>query len=101
MSHLSANDHLCHVTDISENTGFRKVICYFSENCMIGIPTRNDIVAENDERLTAILEDALSKHQDIPFMAVDVKESTKFINGQTWYVLRLYGPLINDQKAVV
>ena len=123
MSHLSAseivdnaNDHLCHVTEISltsgqektnilpgisENAGSGDVVRYDGEDCLIGIPTRNDIVAENDEGLTAILEDALSKRQDIPFMAVDVEESTKFINGQAWYVLRLYGPLINGQKAVV
>src|SRR5687767_10033421 len=108
MSHLSAseivdnaNDHLCHVTDISEDTGSGDVVRYDGEDCLIGIPTCNDIVAENDKGLTAILEDALSKRQDIPFMAVDVEESTKFINGQAWYVLRLYGPLINGQKAVV
>ncbi|CAG8788117.1 11415_t:CDS:1, partial [Dentiscutata erythropus] len=65
------------------------------------IPTRNNLVTKNNERLTAILEDALSKHQDIPFMAIDVEESTEFTNGQAWYVLRLYGPLINSQKAVV
>ncbi|RIB10232.1 hypothetical protein C2G38_2250893 [Gigaspora rosea] len=34
-------------------------------------------------------------------MAVDVEESTEFINSQPWYILRLYGPLINGQKAVV
>src|SRR6266496_2125875 len=34
-------------------------------------------------------------------MAVDVEESTKFINGQAWYILRLYGLFINGQKAVV
>src|SRR5437763_17103401 len=40
MSHLSAseivdnaNDHLCHVTDISANTGSGKVIRYSGENC--------------------------------------------------------------------
>ncbi|CAB5149739.1 unnamed protein product [Rhizophagus irregularis] len=36
-----------------------------------------------------------------PFMAVNIEESTEFKNGQAWYVLRLYGPLINGQKAVI
>ena len=33
MSHLSANDHLCHVTDISENTGSGNVVRYDGEDC--------------------------------------------------------------------
>ncbi|CAB4377740.1 unnamed protein product [Rhizophagus irregularis] len=78
-----------------------QVIHFFGKNYLNGVPTRDDIVAENDEGLTAILEDALSKRQDIPFMAVDVEESTEFINGNACYILRLYGPLINGQKAVV
>ena len=68
MSHLSvseivdnANDHLYHVTDISENTGSGDVVRYFSEYCLIGILFRNDIVAKNDKGLTAILKDALFK----------------------------------------
>src|SRR6266542_2004979 len=67
-------------------------------NC---ITSRDDIVTENDEGLTAILEDALSKQQDIPFMAIDIEEFTEFINGKARYVLCLYSPIINGQKAVV
>ncbi|CAG8566511.1 14120_t:CDS:2 [Dentiscutata erythropus] len=78
-----------------------QVICYSGENYLTDIPTRDDLVTENNEGLMAILEDALSKHQDIPFMAIDVEESTKFTNSQAWYVLRLYSPLINGQKAAV
>src|SRR5690348_6348437 len=72
-----------------------QVIRYSGENYLTGIPTRDDLVAENNEGLMAILEDVLSKHQDILFMAIDMEESTEFTNGQAWYVLRLYGPLIN------
>ncbi|CAG8759098.1 13624_t:CDS:1, partial [Dentiscutata erythropus] len=79
----------------------RQVIRYSGKNYLMGIPTHDNLVTENNEGLTAILEDALSKHQDIPFMAIDVQESTEFTNGQAWYVLRLYGPFINGQKAVV
>ncbi len=50
---------------------------------------------KNDEGLTTILEDALSKQQDIPFITVNIEKSTKFINGNAHYVLCLYGPLIN------
>jgi hypothetical protein len=32
-----------------------QIIHYFEENYLNGIPTQNDIVAKNDERLTAIL----------------------------------------------
>ena len=68
---------------------------------MSGIPTLNDIVAGNDEGLTPILKDTLSKRQDIPFMAIENEGSTEKINGIYCYVLRLYGRLINGQKAVV
>ncbi|RIB21396.1 hypothetical protein C2G38_2176725 [Gigaspora rosea] len=87
-----------------DNQNFKPEIDIEEDNSgqyLIGIPTHNDIVTEDDKGLTAILEDALSKRQDIPFMAVDVEESTEFINGQAWYILCLYGPLINGQKAVV
>jgi hypothetical protein len=66
-----------------------------------GIPTLDDIVAGNDEGLTAILEDALSKQQEIPFMAIENEGSTERINRTYRYVLRLYGRLINGQKALV
>src|SRR6266498_1916633 len=78
-----------------------QMIRYSDEDYLNCIPSHDDIVAENDEGLTAILEDALSKQQDIPFMAIDIEESTKFINGKAYYVLHLYGSLINGQKAVV
>ncbi len=34
-------------------------------------------------------------------MAIDIEESIEFINGKAHYVLCLYSPLINNQKAVV
>src|SRR6266498_1467925 len=34
-------------------------------------------------------------------MAIDIEKSTEFINGKAHYILHLYGPLINGQKAVV
>jgi hypothetical protein len=82
-----------------------QVIHYSGEKYLSGILTRDDIVAENDDPegsgLTAILEDALSSCQEIPFMAIDNEGSSEKINGKYCYVLRLYGSLINGQKAVV
>ncbi|CAG8793349.1 11915_t:CDS:1, partial [Cetraspora pellucida] len=59
-----------------------QVIHYLSEDFLVGIPTHDYIVIENNKGLTTIFKNALSKHQDILFMAVDVEESTEFINGQ-------------------
>src|SRR6185437_1003718 len=53
------------------------------------------------EGLTTILEDVLSKQQVIPFMAIKNEGSTERINKTYRYVLRLYGHLINGQKALV
>ncbi|GES94266.1 DNA polymerase family B-domain-containing protein [Rhizophagus clarus] len=78
-----------------------QVIRYSGKNYLPGIPTRDDIVAENDGGLTAILKDALSSCQEIPFMAVDFGGSSEKIGKKNRYVLRLYGSLINGQKAVV
>ncbi|RIA86472.1 hypothetical protein C1645_829240 [Glomus cerebriforme] len=78
-----------------------QVIRYSGENYLNGILTRDDIVAENDGGLTAILDNALSNYQEIPFMAVDFGGSSEKIGEKNCYVLHLYGSLINGQKAVV
>ncbi|GBB90003.1 hypothetical protein RclHR1_16870009 [Rhizophagus clarus] len=77
------------------------VIHYSGEKYLSGLSTLDDIVAENDEGLTTILEDTLSKQQDIPFMTIKNERSTERINETYRYVLRLYGHLINGQKALV
>ncbi|CAI2188871.1 4517_t:CDS:2, partial [Funneliformis geosporum] len=41
--------------------------------------------AENDEELSSILEDALSKRQNIPFMAIENEGSTEKINRIKFY----------------
>ncbi|PKK79895.1 hypothetical protein RhiirC2_768621 [Rhizophagus irregularis] len=83
----------------------RKVIRYSSEEYLSGIPNYDNLVADNNDpegsELSAILNNALAKRKEIPFMAVNIEESTEFKNGQAWYVLRLYSPLINGQKAVI
>ena len=54
-----------------------QVICYSDKKYLSGISTLNNIIAVNDKRLMAILEDALSKQQDIPFMAIEMKGQLK------------------------
>ncbi len=78
-----------------------QVIRYSSEKYLSSIPTLDDIVAENDEELIAILDDALSSCQKIPFMTIDSEGSSEKIKGMYRYVLRLYGRLINGQMALV
>ncbi|CAI2198913.1 3652_t:CDS:2, partial [Funneliformis geosporum] len=78
-----------------------QVICYSAEKYLLGFSTLDELVAGNDERLTLILENALSKQQGISFMAIENERSTERINRTYHYVLRLYGCLINSQKALV
>src|SRR4051812_8594681 len=78
-----------------------QVIRYSDTNYLIGIPTHDELVARNDEGLTSILKDEIANHQDIPFMSVDIEEAKEYINNTSYYILRLYRYLVNDQKAVV
>src|ERR1051325_2251092 len=75
-----------------------QVIPYSGEKYLSCI---DDILVKNDEGLTAILDDALSSCQKIPFIAIDSEGSSEKIKGIYRYVLRLYGRLINGQKALV
>ncbi|RIA99209.1 hypothetical protein C1645_811681 [Glomus cerebriforme] len=78
-----------------------QVIRYSGEKYLSSILTLDDIVAENDEGLTAILDDTLFNCQKFSFMAIDSKGSSKKIKGMYHYVLCLYGHLINGQKALI
>jgi hypothetical protein len=99
---LSDASTLFHPEAEKEKTGPNQVIRYSGEKYLTGIPTLDDIVAENDDLgLTAILENALPNCQEIPFMAIDSEGSSEKIEGKYCYVLRLYSSLINGQKAVV
>ena len=98
---LDAPASLFHPEAEKDKMKGNQVIRYSGEKYLSGLPTLGDIVAGNDEGLTTILEDALSKQQVIPFMAIKNERSTERINGTYRYVLRLYGRLINGQKALV
>ncbi|CAG8597718.1 9267_t:CDS:2 [Paraglomus brasilianum] len=66
-----------------------------------GIPTRNDIVTEFDNGMTAVLQQSLSAKQSIHFMPTDVSDEAEYIKGVSTYILRISGALINGQKAIV
>ncbi|CAG8747952.1 16535_t:CDS:2 [Dentiscutata erythropus] len=79
-----------------------QLIRYSGKKYLPNFPTLDEIVRENgDERLSAILENEIANHCDIPFMAIKNEGSTEKINGTYRYVLHLYGRLINGQKALV
>ncbi|CAI2189758.1 607_t:CDS:2 [Funneliformis geosporum] len=54
-------------------------------NKLLLVAKINDIDAKNDERLIAILVDALSSYQEIPFMTIDNEGSSEKINGKYSY----------------
>src|SRR6185369_14884909 len=74
---------------------------YGGGETLAGIPTRNDIISECDNGLTAFLQQNLSNKQPIHFMPDDVGDATEYRNGVSTYILRIYGKLINGQKARV
>jgi hypothetical protein len=78
-----------------------QVIRYSGTNYLIGIPTRDELVARNDEGSTPTLNDEIANHQDIPFMPVNIEEAKEYVNNIPHYILCLYGYLVNGQKAVV
>ena len=63
--------------------------------------SHNDIVAEFNNGMTAILQQSLSGKQAIHFMPTEVSDNTKYVNGLSTYILRITGSLINGQKAIV
>ncbi|CAJ0895910.1 12354_t:CDS:2 [Entrophospora sp. SA101] len=88
-------------TNNAESVKENQLFYYFGEGYLTGVPTRNEIIAGNDDGFTTILKQALAKREDILCMPVAIEESNEYINNIAHYVLRLYGSLINGQKAVV
>ncbi|PKY32984.1 hypothetical protein RhiirB3_394445 [Rhizophagus irregularis] len=78
-----------------------RVIRYGSENYLSGLPTRDELVARNNGGSTSTLNDEIANHRGIPFMPVDIGEAKEYFNQIPHYILRLYGYLVNGQKAVV
>src|SRR3954447_5928855 len=89
-------------TTSNQNRGTGPLVYYNSAGPLAGIPSRNDIVAEFDNGMTAILQQSLSSKQPIHFMPTEVSDDTsEYVNGISSYILRITGTLINGQKAVV
>src|SRR5436305_9714017 len=96
---LDALSALFHPEAEKEKVG--QVLRYSSGNYLIGIGNHDKYAVKNDEGSTSTLNDEIANHQDIPFMPADVEEAKEYINQIPHYILRLYGYLINGQKAVV
>src|ERR1043166_6194225 len=75
------------------------LVRYSGEVYLDCISNRNKIVAEYEDGLITILKQNLSKIEPIYFMPVDVEDAIEYVKGVPVYIMRLYGPLINGQKA--
>src|SRR5438270_9238982 len=89
------------IFDQTDRTGTGTLVRYDGAEFLASIPLRNEIIAEYDNGMTAILQQSLSGKQPIHFMPTEVSDDTKYINGVSTYILRITGSLINGQKAVV
>ncbi|RIA81939.1 hypothetical protein C1645_836155 [Glomus cerebriforme] len=90
--------HSSTISDQTAYTGTAPALRYDGTSPLTGIPSRNDIVAEFDNGMTAILQQSLSGKQPIHFMPTEISDD---IEGYSSYILRITGSLINGQKAVV
>ena len=86
-----------YTSTISDQTDRGTLACYDGADSLVGIPPRNDIVAEFDNGMTAILQQSLSGKQPIYFMPTEVSDD---IEGYSSYILRIAGTLINGQKPL-
>ncbi|CAG8629273.1 1337_t:CDS:1, partial [Cetraspora pellucida] len=87
---------------ISESKKESQVFYYNKEEYLPTHPSRNVIIAENDDYgSTATINQDLIIGKDIPFIPCDIEEYNEYINNTPYYVLQLYGYLVNSQKAVV
>ena len=90
-----------HTPTISNQTDRRTLARYDGTGPLAGVSSHNEIVAEYDNGMTAILQQSLFGKQPIHFMPTEVSDDTKYINGISTYILCVSGCLINGQKAVV
>src|SRR3954466_8784345 len=94
--------HTPTISNQTDRSGTGPLACYNSTNLLVSISSHNDIVAEFDNGMTAILQQSLFSKQPIHFMPTEVSDDTsEYVNGVSSYILRITGTLINRQKAVV
>ncbi len=88
-----------YTSTISDQTDYTGTLTrYDNAGPLAGILSCNDIVAEYDNRMTAILQQCLSNKHLVHFMPTEVSDDIK---GYSFYILHITGTLINGQKAVV
>ncbi|RIA86034.1 hypothetical protein C1645_741148, partial [Glomus cerebriforme] len=94
--------HTSTIFDQTDRSGTAPALRYDGVGPLAGVPLRNEIVAEYDNGMTAILQQSLSDKQPIHFMPTEVSDDTsEYVNGVSSYILRITGTLVNGQKAVV
>ena len=87
--------------DQTDRSGTAPALRYDGAGPLTSVPSRNDIVSEFDNGMTAVLQQRLSDKQPIHFMPTAVSDEAEYINGVSTYILRITGCLINGQKAIV
>ena len=81
----------------TDHAGISSLVYYDNANPLTGIPSRNDIVTEFNNEMTAILQQSLFDKQPIHFMPTEVSDDTsKYVNGVSSYILRITSTLINE-----
>ena len=89
--------HTLTIFDQTDHTGTGPLIYYNNADPLASILLRNDIVAEFDNGMTAILQQSLSGKQPIYFMPTEVSDDTsKYVNSVSSYILRITSTLINE-----
>ncbi|CAG8747403.1 16481_t:CDS:1, partial [Acaulospora morrowiae] len=87
---------------ISESKKKSQAFYYNGKDYLPVDSSHNTIIAENDDYgSTATINRDLIIGKDIPFMPCDIEEYNEYINNIPYYILQLYGYLVNGQKAVV
>ena len=88
--------HTQTIFDQTDRSGASPLVHFKGAGPLAGIPSRNDIVAEFDNGMTAMLQQSLSGKQPIHFMPTEVSDDTsEYVNGISSYILRITGTLIN------
>jgi DNA polymerase elongation subunit (family B) len=93
--------HTPTIFDQTDRSGTAPALRYDGAGPLTSVPSRNDIVSEFDNGMTAVLQQRLSDKQPIHFMPTAVSDEAEYINGLFTYILRITGCLINGQKAIV
>src|SRR2546430_16424031 len=88
--------HTTSISDQTDRTG--PLVRYNSTKFLASISSHNDIVAEFNNGITAILQQSLFSKQPIHFMPTEVSDD---IEEYSSYILRIASTLINRQKVVV